>query len=252
MLLTELNQNFTDKKKKGFVFEEHTSRYVESKFSDIKLHNFDLSYSEFYNCEFINCNFEFGMLISTTFKDCKFQNVVFEKCYLSNSVLKDVQFISGNFLFCGMDHIKMNDSIFLKVKITNSDFSYSKIQSCNLSNNKVMLSIFDGTLFNNVNFFKLYLIDCITRKVIIKEPRNLMWTRELISALLYQHSEGLLKRERIAELVKIKKNMCWDAWQRYAVDEENILVEWIKDIFALYPESKLTEALNNEITYTEY
>ncbi|MEN8906384.1 MAG: pentapeptide repeat-containing protein [Clostridiales bacterium] len=249
--MTDFNQYSADKKKKSFVFEEHSAKYVDSIFSEIKLHSFDLSYSKFYNCEFHNCSFEFGNLISTTFENCKFRNVVFDKCSLSNSVLTEVEFISGNFLFCGMDRLKMKDSIFLKAKITNSDFSYSEIRNCNLSNNKIMLSIFDETLLENVDFFKLFLIDCITRKVVLENPKNLMWTREFISALLHQHSEGLMKREQIAELVKFKKSMCWDAWQRFADDEEPMLVDWVKTSFSLYPESKLIEALNNEISFIE-
>lgn len=103
------------------------------------------------------------------------------------------------------------------------------------------------TNFLNIDFYKLLISETVFHDVSIIEPRNLQWTREIISYILFQHSNDDIEKKNISYQIKYNKNMCWKEWNKYALTQSEEINKWVTDVFNLYPKSMLVEAFNNEI-----
>ena len=102
--------------------------------------------------------------------------------------------------------------------------------------------------FIHIDFYKLLVVDSNTEQLKIENPKNLYWTREIISSLLMNQSEGNPEKISLALLVKQQKQMCWKEWREFSKSMSKEIFHWVISILNRYPESHLKEAFNNEIT----
>lgn len=218
--------------------------------TDVDISDVDLSNTNYENCTFKNCTFHRVNINSGTFNICFFENINFNECELSGVKFINSKIISSNFSECRIHHSFFKSDNIYKTKFINSDAGFSLFEDSELKKSKFYLSNLHNCKFENINFHKMVVVDCITRDISIINPIDLLWARELVSEILLQRSKGHIKKERLALLIRYKKEMCWDEWKRYAEDEDKVIAAWVKTCFSDYPRSNLLKALNNEIQIT--
>jgi hypothetical protein len=229
---------------------QNVSSFFGQDIVDLDISDVDLSYTNYENCSFKNCTFQRVNITSGTFDKCFFENVNFNECELSGTEFTNSKLIGSNFSECRMHHSTFKSDNIYKTKFINSDTGFSLFEDSELKKSKFYLSNLNNCKFININFHKMVVVDCITRDISIIDPIDLLWARELVSEILLQCSNGHIKKERLALLIRYKKEMCWEEWRKYAEDEEKVIAEWVKTCFSDYPQSNLLKALNNEIQIT--
>jgi len=229
------------------TFDKNNGKFVNQKFQNSLFSEINLIYAEFEACSFEACRFDSIILQSAKFTNCWFKGVQFDKAIMNSSVFTNCYVEDCSFHSSNLKGAIIKNSHFKKAKFTTSIAANMTFEDSQLRYSKMFACCLNDSQFFRVDFYKLILVNCARSNVILKTPINLYWTKELVSELLLQHSNGFLKKEMVAYLIGNNKELCWSEWRKKAEDENLVLVEWVKEVFRQYPESKLLEVFNSQI-----
>ena len=135
-------------------------------------------FSEFEECEFINCDFTECILSEIHFIDCKFCNTDLSMIKVSNTLFRNVEFIdckmqgitfcdcSENLLsfkfincmlsFCSFNGLIAHETIFDRCKLDEVDFEHSELNDSEFIECDLDAAVFGFTRLDNVDFSSSY------------------------------------------------------------------------------------------------
>ncbi len=124
----------------------------------------DLTYQEFENCTFKNCNFSGSDLSHSGFIDCVFDSCNFSLAKVKNTALKNVKFrncklLGLNFNECSkflllidFEDCQLNLASFFNMRLKSTKFVNCSLQEVDFTRTDLSNSLFDNCDFNRALF----------------------------------------------------------------------------------------------------
>ena len=183
-----------------------TDYILNTEFKGIVYNENEISYKEYENCAFIDCNFTNCIFLAASFIDCKFVNcnfngakinhtslrtVYFNKCKISdvNFAMIDKFIFEIHFKDCNLDFskfyaLKLKGTTFTNTSLVAVDFMAADLSEVVFENCDLYRSEFDKAIANKTNFKTSFNYTINPEKTKIKKA---IFSLEGVKGLLYKY-----------------------------------------------------------------
>ena len=183
-----------------------TDYILNTEFKGIVYNENEISYKEYENCAFIDCNFTNCIFLAASFIDCKFVNcnfngakinhtslrtVYFNKCKISdvNFAMIDKFIFEIHFKDCILDFskfyaLKLKGTTFTNTSLVAVDFMAADLSEVVFENCDLYRSEFDKAIANKTNFKTSFNYTINPEKTKIKKA---IFSLEGVKGLLYKY-----------------------------------------------------------------
>ncbi len=183
-----------------------TNYILNTEFKGIVYNENEISYKEYENCAFIDCNFTNCIFLAASFIDCKFVNcnfngakinhtslrtVYFNKCKISdvNFAMIDKFIFEIHFKDCNLDFskfyaLKLKGTTFTNTSLVAVDFMAADLSEVVFENCDLYRSEFDKAIANKTNFKTSFNYTINPEKTKIKKA---IFSLEGVKGLLYKY-----------------------------------------------------------------
>ena len=185
---------------------DSTNYILNTEFKGIVYNENEISYKEYENCAFIDCNFTNCIFLAASFIDCKFVNcnfngakinhtslrtVYFNKCKISdvNFAMIDKFIFEIHFKDCILDFskfyaLKLKGTTFTNSSLVAVDFMAADLSEVVFENCDLYRSEFDKAIANKTNFKTSFNYTINPEKTKIKKA---IFSLEGVKGLLYKY-----------------------------------------------------------------
>ena len=185
---------------------DSTNYILNTEFKGIVYSENEISYKEYENCAFIDCNFTNCIFLAASFIDCKFVNcnfngakinhtslrtVYFNKCKISdvNFAMIDKFIFEIHFKDCNLDFskfyaLKLKGTTFTNTSLVAVDFMAADLSEVVFENCDLYRSEFDKAIANKTNFKTSFNYTINPEKTKIKKA---IFSLEGVKGLLYKY-----------------------------------------------------------------
>ena len=185
---------------------DSTNYILNTEFKGIVYNENEISYKEYENCAFIDCNFTNCIFLAASFIDCKFVNcnfngakinhtslrtVYFNKCKISdvNFAMIDKFIFEIHFKDCNLDFskfyaLKLKGTTFTNTSLVAVDFLAADLSEVVFENCDLYRSEFDNAIANKTNFKTSFKYTINPEKTKIKKA---IFSLEGVKGLLYKY-----------------------------------------------------------------